>query len=109
VRLLSGCSGRAILVECPPPHLLVVMRRCYDAAMRTTLDLDDDVLAAARSLAAAEGASLGRVVSDLARRGLMPPRAGLGDATDDDPPRFDLAPGSPPVTPNMVRSALEDE
>lgn len=38
--------------------------------MRTTLDLDDDVLAAARRIAAARSKSLGRVVSELARRGL---------------------------------------
>lgn len=38
--------------------------------MRTTLDLDDAVLAAARSLAKAEGVSLGAAVSRLAMRGL---------------------------------------
>jgi hypothetical protein len=38
--------------------------------MRTTLDIDDAVLAAARSLAAAEGLSIGAAVSRLARRGL---------------------------------------
>jgi hypothetical protein len=40
--------------------------------MRTTLDLDDTVLAAARGLARAEGISLGAAVSRLARRGLRP-------------------------------------
>ena len=38
--------------------------------MRTTLDLDDQVLAAARALARARGTSLGEAVSELARRGL---------------------------------------
>ena len=38
--------------------------------MRTTLDLDDEVLAAARRIAAARSKSLGHVVSELARRGL---------------------------------------
>jgi hypothetical protein len=41
--------------------------------MRTTLDLDDTVLAAARNLARAEGLSLGAAVSRLARRGLSAP------------------------------------
>jgi hypothetical protein len=77
--------------------------------MRTTLELDDDVLAAARSLAAAEGISLGRVVSDLARRALAPAPGRPDDPGDDDPPAFDLAPGSPPVTLEMVRAALADE
>ena len=36
--------------------------------MRTTLDIDDDVMAAARELAREEGSSIGAVVSDLARR-----------------------------------------
>jgi hypothetical protein len=38
--------------------------------MRTTLDLDEDVLQAAKELAAARGTTAGRVVSELARRGL---------------------------------------
>jgi hypothetical protein len=38
--------------------------------MRTTLDLDDDVLAAARSIAAARKQTMGKVVSDLVRQSL---------------------------------------
>lgn len=38
--------------------------------MRTTLDIDDDVLVAAKELAAAEKASIGKVISDLARAAL---------------------------------------
>ena len=38
--------------------------------MRTTLNLDDDVLSAARALAARTGRPLGKVVSDLARERL---------------------------------------
>lgn len=48
------------------------MRRCYDAMMRTTLDIDDRVLAAARSKARHERVSIGRAVSDLALAGLSP-------------------------------------
>lgn len=43
--------------------------------MRTTLDIDEAVLAAARSLARAEGISLGTAVSTLALRGLRNPAA----------------------------------
>ena len=43
--------------------------------MRTTLAIDDDVLCAARALAAARGWSLGAAVSELARRGLEPSAA----------------------------------
>jgi hypothetical protein len=38
--------------------------------MRTTLEIDDAVLTAARVLAAQDGSSLGAAVSELARRGL---------------------------------------
>jgi hypothetical protein len=38
--------------------------------MRTTLDIDDDVLAAAKELAKARDSTAGRVISDLARRAL---------------------------------------
>ena len=41
--------------------------------MRTTLDIEDDVLQAARELAEREGSTAGRVISALARRGLMAP------------------------------------
>ena len=42
------------------------------ALMRTTLDLDEDVLQAAKELAATQGKTAGQVVSELARRGLAP-------------------------------------
>jgi len=38
--------------------------------MRTTLELDDDLLGAARDLARRQGATLGRVISDLALQSL---------------------------------------
>jgi len=38
--------------------------------MRTTLDIDDDVLQAARELARRERKTAGRILSELARRGL---------------------------------------
>lgn len=41
--------------------------------MRTTLDIDDDVLEAAKELAAAEKKTAGRVLSDLARKALTTP------------------------------------
>ncbi|HEX9046902.1 MAG TPA: CopG family transcriptional regulator [Verrucomicrobiae bacterium] len=38
--------------------------------MRTTLEIDDDVLQAAKELARREGSTAGQVISRLARRGL---------------------------------------
>lgn len=39
--------------------------------MRTTLDVDEDILLAAKDLARRRHTSLGRVLSDLARQGLV--------------------------------------
>lgn len=73
--------------------------------MRTTLQLDDDVLRAARSLARTERKTIGQVVSELARRGLAPrPKRSSHSAV----PVFDVSPEAPPLTPEMVREALED-
>ena len=41
--------------------------------MRTTLDIEDDVLQAAKELAQREGSTAGQVLSALARRGLARP------------------------------------
>jgi hypothetical protein len=40
--------------------------------MRTTLDIDDDILQAAKELARAEKKTAGQVLSELARKGLSP-------------------------------------
>jgi hypothetical protein len=86
--------------------------------MRTTLDIDDDVLAAAKDLAKAEGRSMGAVISDLARRALTQPgisAAGLGgqgmpgmEETQmayiaDDFPTFPANRTGLPVTGELVR------
>lgn len=72
--------------------------------MRTTLELDDDVVAAARELAAVSGRSLGATVSELARRGLTPAAVD----SEDDLPVVRVPAGSPPITPEMVRRALDE-
>jgi hypothetical protein len=43
--------------------------------VRTTLDIDDDVLMAVKEMARHEKRSAGSVLSDVARRGLTTPRA----------------------------------
>jgi hypothetical protein len=44
--------------------------------MRTTIAIDDDVLAAARAIAQQRKQPVGRIVSELARQSLRPPVAG---------------------------------
>jgi hypothetical protein len=41
--------------------------------VKTTLAIDDDIIAAAKAIARQEGKSLGKVVSELARRALERP------------------------------------
>ncbi len=43
--------------------------------MRTTLDIEDDVLQAAKELARSQGGTAGEIISSLARRGLAVPAA----------------------------------
>jgi hypothetical protein len=77
-------------------------------SVRTTLDLDDDVLNAVKELAGAKGSTAGRVLSELARRGLA-----SGDAP---PPRMRNGvpllrrhpAGSPPLTMKRVNERRDD-
>jgi hypothetical protein len=73
--------------------------------MRTTLTLDDDVLASARALAAQRGVPIGTVVSDLARRGLAPTEPA---AIRNGIRLFSVRPDSGPVTPELVKTLAEE-
>ena len=73
--------------------------------MRTTIDLDDDLLRVAKSLARERGKSIGRVVSDYFRLGLRP-RANPPEERNGVPLLRQIA-GAPPVTPELVKELLE--
>jgi hypothetical protein len=73
--------------------------------MRTTLDIDDDIVAAAREVAANSRRSLGSVISEFARRGLTPARVDAGDEL----PVIRVPAGTPAITPEMVRRALDED
>jgi hypothetical protein len=75
--------------------------------MRTTLDIDKDVLEAAKELAAARKSTAGKILSELARKALEPPQrpmARLRNGVPLLPPRQ----GERPVTTEIV-SSLRDE
>lgn len=77
------------------------------ASMRTTIDIDDDILQAAKELAASRGSSAGRVISDLARQGLA--RSGSGESVRNGVPLLPArAPGEPRVTMKRVNE-LRDQ
>jgi hypothetical protein len=75
-----------------------------DQAVRTTLDVDDDVLQAAKEIAELRHKTTGQVLSELARKALQPKR----------PPRVrngvPLLPSQPGriVTTRMVEELLDE-
>lgn len=78
--------------------------------MRTTLSIDDDVLAAARERARRTGRPLGAVISDLARRSLI----GADDRREDPDPEGSSSPFRPfpsrgPVVSNEIIDTLREQ
>jgi hypothetical protein len=82
--------------------------------MRTTLDIDDDILSAAKELAKAEGRTMGEVISDLVRRTLtQPATSGSGFAEPSSQfltTDWAMLPArdGPPVTNELIRQ-IQDE
>ena len=73
--------------------------------MRTTLDLELDVLQAAKEIGAARGMSAGQVVSELVRKALASPK---GARVRNGVPLLSRKAGSPPLTMAAV-NRLRDE
>jgi hypothetical protein len=75
--------------------------------MRTTLDIDEDVLLAAKRIAKARQTTAGEVISDLARQALT-------GTPSDEPPEyrggFRLLPRTGTViTPELVKKLAEED
>lgn len=85
--------------------------------MRTTLDIDADVLDAAKDIARRSRKSAGRVISDLARQALLrtaPPER--GDSTAEPPAVYGFQPfaargakGTGQLVTNELVNRLRDE
>jgi len=73
--------------------------------MRTTLDIEDDVLLAAKELARRGGLSVGKVLSQLARQALT---RHDGQTARDGVPLFPIQPDAGVVTLELV-NRLRDE
>jgi hypothetical protein len=73
--------------------------------MRTTLDIDDQMLAIARVRAHEKGISIGAAVSEIMRKGLEVPRR----RSKRGFPVFVPPPGSPVVTSDMVARYRDDD
>jgi hypothetical protein len=74
--------------------------------MRTTLAIDDDVLAAAKEMAASERKSVGEVISALARQALRPTASAR--TMRNGVPLLVVRPGAPRVTSELVRQLQEE-
>ncbi len=75
--------------------------------MRTTVNLDDDVLRAARELAALRRVSMGQVLSELARKGLKPRANRI--ATRNGVPLLPPRDHARPVSLAAVNALRDDE
>ncbi len=78
----------------------------YISPMRTTLDVDEDVLQAAKELASQRGTTAGKVLSELARRALRP--APSSDSLRNGVPVLPARDGEEPVTSETVARLLDE-
>ena len=74
--------------------------------MRTALAIDDDVLSAAKEMAAMENKSVGEVISSLARRALAPTVSKV--KTRNGVPLLKVRKGAPRVTSELVHQLREE-
>ena len=75
--------------------------------MRTTLDLDEDVLQALKEIAEVKGQTAGRVASDLVRKALEPPKD--APKVRNGVPLLQGRPGSRILTMELVNRLRDEE
>jgi hypothetical protein len=74
--------------------------------MRTTLNVDDDILEVAKSIADVHRISVGQALSDLARKGLNAPMGIRKDPVSGFWV-FDVPEGAPVITMETVQRAID--
>ena len=77
-----------------------------DIAVRTTLDIDDDVLQAAKEIAAMRKKTVGQILSEFAREAMCPPR---NYTVRNGVPVIPRRPGQRLMTLADVKRLQEDE
>lgn len=75
--------------------------------MRTTLDLDEDVLLAAKEMAALRRTTAGKILSELARQALRPAKE--SPALRNGVPLLPSTPEERPVSMEMVNRLRDQE
>ena len=76
--------------------------------MRTTLEIDDSVLGAAKEVAQTQGLSAGKVISDWARKGLDADYQ-KAKKTRSGFPVFEVPAQAKPLTTAMVNALIDNE
>ena len=84
------------------------MSRCDDATMRTTLEIEDDVLEVAKDIARYQCLSLGKAVSLLIRKGIQSPQHQAKVVTRNGLRVVSRSQNASPVTLEIVNK-LRDE
>lgn len=74
--------------------------------MRTTLDIDDNVLGAVKELARRQGKTAGQVISSLARQALTQ-APGNADTVQEPPPSYGFQPL--PASGNLVTDEVIEQ
>ncbi len=74
--------------------------------MRTTLSIDDDVLAAAKGLASLQHKSVGEVISELTRQALRP--SVQKSKARNGVPLLKVRAGATAVTPELINQLLDE-
>jgi hypothetical protein len=74
--------------------------------MRTTIDIEDDVLLAVKEIARQRKVSIGRVISELTRHALAKQDT---LAVRNDIPLFPIQPNARVVTPELVNRLRDEE
>lgn len=82
--------------------------------MRTTLDIDDDILSASKELAKAAGKTAGQIISELARKALTQPLQPTLYAVEEPTAIYGIRPfprrpGGRVVTSEEVRRMMDEE
>jgi predicted amidohydrolase len=76
--------------------------------MRTTIDIEDDVLTAVKERARLQGVTLGVSITQLIRRGLEPTQSTAVEMQDGIPTLMHARKPTP-VTAELVRQMLEED
>src|SRR3954447_8770816 len=93
----------------PPICVTRPARRGIIRLVRTTLNIDDDVLKAMKKIAAEQKTSIGRVLSDLARQAIASDEGERVRLRNGVPLLPRRPKGSPPLTMEMVNRLRDEE